>query len=140
MKQSTMPIIVITITILAGIFLFISNDNSGLSVTEIKLDPDDSDPDTYILNYNLIAGRHFNHIECKYVLYSEDDKPITEGTTKFDDVHTGIIPVTDKISVTDNASFNPSRAEVTIYTQIVTEENGVNKTSLIKSYNNSFNV
>lgn len=140
MKQSTLPTIVIIITVLAALLLFVVSDHSGLSINECTFVEDSSHPGNYNLTYLLLAGRHFNHLECRYTLFDENNQLVKNGSDKLNDVHTGVIPVSNIISLTEYGNVKVSRAEITVFTMIVTEENGVNKTSWEKSFSKSFNL
>lgn len=140
MKQSTIPTVVIIITAIAALLVFASSDHSGLSVTDCTLSEVENQPGTYNLTYTLLTGRHFNLLDCQYTLYSEDNKIIKQGNTKLSETYMGSYPITDTISIKDEKNLNATHAEIVIYTQIVREENGVNKTSMEKSYSKTFDL
>ena len=137
MKQSTIPTIAIIITAIAVLLLFALSDHSGFALTDCSLQEDTNKPGTYNLTYNLLVGRHFNHVECQYILYSDKNQTIATGSNTLDHVNMGSFPINNNINLSEDT--NVSRVDIVIYTRTVREVDGVNKTSMNKAYSKSFN-
>ena len=133
MKQSTLPTIVVIITAVMALLVFISIDHSGLSVNDCTLQNND---DSYNFTCNLLVGRHFNHLQCNYTIYSENNTIIKEGSSDFKNINMGSFPINDVFTYNNN--LKPYKVDVTVYSEIKYNEEGVNKTRMENSYNKTF--
>lgn len=140
MNQSTLPTIVVIITAIVALLLFALSDHSGFSINDCTFEEDHNQNGSYNLTYTLLVGRHFDHVDCQYTIYDKNNSPIKKGSTKLKELYIGSFPISDIVSFSENENTNFSRVEIVVYTQAITEENGVNRTSMEKSYAKSFNL
>ena len=117
--------IAVTILLAVGIFLFF--DNSGMSVTDINLEQDDS---AYNLTYYVRLGRNFNELNCVCIFYDQNGNVITNTSSILKDVYPGTHTISSQINLTeyenntDSNSLKIESLEIRIYDNYLNSKEG----------------
>lgn len=144
MENKKGPVIVIFITVLLAVTIFLFSDHSGMSVTDINLEQDDTNAGVYNLTYYLRLGRNFNELQCEYILYDQNEKVITNSSSILKDVYLGTHTISSQINITefgnitDSTSLKINSLEIRIYDNFLNYTEGSNKHKQV--YNKKINV
>lgn len=127
MENRKGPIIVIAVTILLAVGIFLFFDNSGMSVTDINLEQDDS---AYNLTYYVRLGRNFNELNCVCIFYDQNGNVITNTSSILKDVYPGTHTISSQINLTeyenntDSNSLKIESLEIRIYDNYLNSKEG----------------
>lgn len=126
LEKNRGPLIVIVITILVAFACFLLADHSGMAVTDISLDQDDTDDTTYNLTYYLRLGRNFNELNCECILYNQNDNIIANTSSVLKDVYPGTHTISSQINLTKNenninTSSKVSSVQINIYDNLLND-------------------
>lgn len=142
MQNDKGPIIVIVITILVAFACFLLYDHSGMTVTDINLEQNNTDETIYNLTYYLRLGRNFNELNCECILYNQDDNIVANTSTILRDVYPGTHTISSQINVTNNSNYINStslkikRIQINVYDNALNDtQNGSNKHKRVYSQN-----
>lgn len=113
MKQGIVVIIVMVLFMYIGYTMY---NNTGLGITDFKLEENSSDNNQYKLSYILRSVRSFEYIDCEYTILSEDGQPIGTGSTIMENITDGSFTINETINKTD-ASKTAKKVEIKIYTE-----------------------
>lgn len=132
----------IIITILLALGSFLLFDHSGMSVTDINLEQDDS---VCNLTYYVRLGRNFNELNCECTFYDQEGNVITNNSSILKDVYPGTHTISSQINLTeyennmDSTSLKVKSIEIRIYDNYLNSTEGEsNKHKMV--YNKKFNV
>ena len=141
MENGKGPIIVIAVTILLAVGIFLLFDNSGMSVTDINLEQDDS---ICNLTYYVRLGRNFNELNCECIFYDQNGNVITNDSSILKDVYPGTHTISSQINLTeygnntDSTSLKIGSIEIRIYDNYLNSKEGQSnkqKPVYIKTFN-----
>ena len=111
MKQGIVVIIVMVAFMYIGLTMY---NNTGLGITDFKLEENNSDHNQYELSYILRSVRSFEYIDCEYVLISEDGQQIGTGSTIMQNITDGSFTINETINKTDSSKA-AKKVEIKIY-------------------------
>ena len=132
----------IVVTVLLAVSSFLLFDHSGMSVTDINLEQDDS---SYNLTYYLRLGRNFNELNCVCTFYDQDGNVVTNSSSILKDVYPGTHTISSQINVTENENNTNSTSlkiktlEIRIYDNYLNSTEGESNGHEMV-YNKTFNV
>lgn len=121
------PVIVIVITVLVSFACFLLYDHSGMAVSDVSLEQDNTDETVYNLTYYLRLGRNFNELNCKSILYDQNDNIIANTSSILKDVYPGTHTISSQINVSENENYTNESSKISSV-QIDVYDNFLNDT------------
>lgn len=118
MKQGIVVIIAMVVFMYIGFTMY---NNTGLGITDFKLEEKNSDNNQYELSYILRSVRSFEYIDCEYTILSEDGQQIGTGSTIMKNITDGSFTVNETINRTDTSKA-AKKVEIKIYTEKLNPE------------------
>ncbi|RAP51753.1 MAG: hypothetical protein BZ138_04495 [Methanosphaera sp. rholeuAM270] len=106
----------IIVLVIALLFMYLGTVmfyNTGLGITDLKVEKSDSNAGQYELSYMLRSVRSFNSLECQYTLFSEDNREIGSASNPLTNITDGSFAINKTIDV--NSSENAKQIEIRIY-------------------------
>lgn len=144
MENRKGPVIVIVITVLLAVTIFLFSDHSGMRVTDVNLEQNDTNDEIYNLTYYLRLGRNFNELSCESMLYDQNNNIIANTSSILKDVYPGTHKISAQINVTkngnntDSTSLKIKRIEIQVYDNFLNDTEISNKHKQV--YNKTVNV
>ena len=147
MKKEHIPLIALIITVIAGSFLFLISDTSGLGFTDMKLENTDAEnPNLHEFSYILRSGRQFELLDIEYSLYTEDNQLLGRNRTIIKNITDGSYPQTVNITsnaTCDNNNLKPTKVQVVVFGEMVDEDfknaNGTYSENILTNRTINFN-
>ncbi len=90
--------------------------NTGLGITDLNLDEQDSNGTQYQLSFMLRSVRSFEFLDCEYRILSEDNQEIASGSTIMKNITDGTFTINETLNNTgEDSSKTPKGIEIRIY-------------------------
>ena len=75
--------------------------NTGLTITDLRVEPDGSNSSEYNVSYMLCSVRGFNRVTMDYTLLASDGRVVGHGSDELGEIKDGSFQIDDKVRVDD---------------------------------------